>query len=339
MNSGAATAFLPNFVGFPSLRGLHSSTVQPRRTPRRPERAPERLDTGVKVRQAGAGGPCRVQHARGPRNPTQARHSQGPRTPPLVPQAWRELCSGCHTRGVNLAPGAPHAGPWTPPQVPHAGMNPAPGATRGHEPRPRRDKRARGLRLRCTGGAWAPAPGATRGPRTPLRVPHAGREPRRHAQHAGAQIPAKVRIHAPAFPRPRMRFPLTELGCPVSAASPASASAAAGRPATTGRPAAAGGVPTTAGVPAVVSAAPGVPAATGVGSAPAADPPAVAARGGAASGHPRPRPPAHRTVEHDGHHTHQEHAHQDQQDDADDHGSPSFPYPPKRPPVGASPVA
>ncbi len=33
MNSGAATAFLPNFVGFPSLRGLHSSTVQPWRTP------------------------------------------------------------------------------------------------------------------------------------------------------------------------------------------------------------------------------------------------------------------------------------------------------------------
>ncbi len=33
MNSGAATAFLPNFVGFPSPRGLHSSTVQPWRTP------------------------------------------------------------------------------------------------------------------------------------------------------------------------------------------------------------------------------------------------------------------------------------------------------------------
>ncbi len=33
MNRGAATAFLPNFVGFPSLRGLVSSTVQPRRTP------------------------------------------------------------------------------------------------------------------------------------------------------------------------------------------------------------------------------------------------------------------------------------------------------------------
>jgi hypothetical protein len=41
MNCGAATAFLPNFVGFPSLRGLHSSTVQPRRAPGRPGRAPE----------------------------------------------------------------------------------------------------------------------------------------------------------------------------------------------------------------------------------------------------------------------------------------------------------
>lgn len=29
MNSGSATGFLPNFVRFPSLRGLHSSTVQP----------------------------------------------------------------------------------------------------------------------------------------------------------------------------------------------------------------------------------------------------------------------------------------------------------------------
>ena len=35
MNCGAATAFLPNFVGFPSLRGLHSSTVQLWRAPRR----------------------------------------------------------------------------------------------------------------------------------------------------------------------------------------------------------------------------------------------------------------------------------------------------------------
>lgn len=34
MNGGAATAFLPNFVAFPSLRGLNSSTVQPGRTPR-----------------------------------------------------------------------------------------------------------------------------------------------------------------------------------------------------------------------------------------------------------------------------------------------------------------
>ncbi len=35
MNSAVATAFLPKFVGFPSLRGLHSSTVQLRRAPLR----------------------------------------------------------------------------------------------------------------------------------------------------------------------------------------------------------------------------------------------------------------------------------------------------------------
>ena len=33
MNCGAATVFLPKLVGFPSLRGLHSSTVQLRRAP------------------------------------------------------------------------------------------------------------------------------------------------------------------------------------------------------------------------------------------------------------------------------------------------------------------
>lgn len=42
MNGGAVTAFLPNFVGFPSLRGLHSSTVQPRRTPERAKNTRER---------------------------------------------------------------------------------------------------------------------------------------------------------------------------------------------------------------------------------------------------------------------------------------------------------
>lgn len=33
MNGASATAFLPNFVGFPSPRGLHSSTVQARSAP------------------------------------------------------------------------------------------------------------------------------------------------------------------------------------------------------------------------------------------------------------------------------------------------------------------
>lgn len=53
MNGGAVTAFLPNFVGFPSLRGLHCSTVQPRRTPRRPRRTPEH---GSTRRGVGSGG-------------------------------------------------------------------------------------------------------------------------------------------------------------------------------------------------------------------------------------------------------------------------------------------
>ena len=42
MNGGVAIAFLPKFAGFPSLRGLHSSIVQPRRALVRGRRAPVR---------------------------------------------------------------------------------------------------------------------------------------------------------------------------------------------------------------------------------------------------------------------------------------------------------
>jgi hypothetical protein len=148
MNGGAVTGFLPNFGGFPSLRGLPSSSVQPRRTPRRPERAP------------------------------------GHRS--------EETTSG--------------------------GVRPDPGPA----PRPR----------------------------------------------------------VPPLPPFRMRFPLPELSCPVSAASPASAPAAAGRPATTG-------VSAAAGVPAVVAAATGVRSA-----AVSPGPPAAAGRAGPAAAAVGPHTPA-----------------------------------------------
>jgi len=176
MNGGAATAFLPNFVGFPSLRGLHSSTVQLRRAPRQPERTPEHRS--------------------------------------------EKATSG--------------------------GVRPDPGP----DPRPR----------------------------------------------------------VPPLPRLRMRFPLPELSCPVSAASPASApasSAAAGRPATTGRP-------TAAGVTSVVPA--GVRRASAVSG-----PPAAAAAGAAAAVQP-PAPPASLPAVGPADRRQEQNHEENQQDDAENHG-------------------
>lgn len=51
MNFGAATAFLPKFGGFPSLRGLHSSPVQPRRAPVPGRRAPGHRDSRAQRRR------------------------------------------------------------------------------------------------------------------------------------------------------------------------------------------------------------------------------------------------------------------------------------------------
>jgi hypothetical protein len=89
MNGGSTTAFLPKFVGFPPLRGLHSSTVQLWRAP----------VPGM----ACAGAPCRTPRSRDGRGARDAcRHSKSPfprrsctgaaRTPlhekQVVRQAW-----------------------------------------------------------------------------------------------------------------------------------------------------------------------------------------------------------------------------------------------------------
>ncbi len=68
MNYGVATAFLPNFVGFPSLRGLHCSTVQPGRTPRaNGVRRSVRAPTGCATRWALWAGPGARSQDRPPR--------------------------------------------------------------------------------------------------------------------------------------------------------------------------------------------------------------------------------------------------------------------------------
>ncbi|MGX1029199.1 hypothetical protein RKD38_003880 [Streptomyces ambofaciens] len=96
MNGGAATAFLPNFVAFPSLRGLHSSTVQPGRTPR-----PHGVRRGVGAPTGSV--PRRalwVGRGAGPRN--------GPRGGDAVPPG-RSSAAPCQ-----LPP--PHPPPPPPPQ-------------------------------------------------------------------------------------------------------------------------------------------------------------------------------------------------------------------------------
>lgn len=68
MNHGATTAFLPNFVGFPSLRGLHCSTVQPGRTPRaNGVRRSVRAPTGCTARWALSAGTGARPQDRAPR--------------------------------------------------------------------------------------------------------------------------------------------------------------------------------------------------------------------------------------------------------------------------------
>lgn len=93
MNCAATTAFLPNFVGFPSPRGLSSSPVQPPRTP---------PSDGVRLR---AFRPCTPARNRTPSH--RSTGTAGPaqvRTPP--------------TR-MRLPPTGRRAAPCQPPPPPH----------------------------------------------------------------------------------------------------------------------------------------------------------------------------------------------------------------------------
>ena len=118
MNGGSITAFLPKFVGFPPLRGLHSSTVQLRRAP----------VPGM----ACAGAPCRTPRSRAARGARDSgRHSKSPfsgrscagnaRTPvhekQVVRQAWNAARmrpkppDGRSSSGPSGHPGQHDAGP------------------------------------------------------------------------------------------------------------------------------------------------------------------------------------------------------------------------------------
>ena len=118
MNCDATTAFLPNFVGFPSPRGLHSSTVQPRRTPGArkclpgavPRQALHRVPDVAPPRSSAA--PCQLP----PPHPPPPPHEEPPpqEDPPPheepPPHEWL-LCP-----------------PWWPPDepLPHEAAEPAP---------------------------------------------------------------------------------------------------------------------------------------------------------------------------------------------------------------------
>lgn len=152
-------------------------------------------------------------------------------------------------------------------------------------------------------------PGRTlrpRGARRCVGAP-AGCVPRRALVRGGARSQARAPWRDPgAGPVARMRFPLLELGCPVSAAA-STASAAAPSPAPAGRPASAGRA-ATAGVARAVSAR-GRAAVPGPPTAPAGRPraPAPDASGGRAAARSGREPGDQQGGEHD-------------QDEADDHG-------------------
>lgn len=97
MNGASATAFLPNFVGFPSPRGLHSSTVQARSAPLAHTCAftPPALSTPLNVSQRSST-PARLSsHGEAPPG-AESRHTA--KRPPEVTPDGRSWCRTARTR-------------------------------------------------------------------------------------------------------------------------------------------------------------------------------------------------------------------------------------------------
>lgn len=165
MNGASATAFLPNFVGFPSPRGLHSSTVQPRSAPLAHTCAftPPALSTPLNV----------PQHFSPPARLTA--HGEAP--------AGRRLPTDARGAG-RLGRGSPSGA-----QLPRVSCL---RRIRPHRPRPRRTTRLRRTTRRCRKNprrtAAAPAGARTRA-RTraagPPAVPGPARTPRAAAPRSG----------------------------------------------------------------------------------------------------------------------------------------------------------
>ncbi|CAM5536912.1 hypothetical protein SAFG77S_06300 [Streptomyces afghaniensis] len=363
MNCRAATAFLPKFVGFPSLRGLHSSTVQLRRAPVAGRRAPVRRDSRLERGRTGAratdgpvkcpldGRSCR-SHASPRRSMATVvlqacevarTHSESPdRCSTLPPDGNLGLRPhGIPGPGAGTSPsaglGVLPPGRTTPDIRARTGPRPSAdtktrGLKRAHAPRPPADTETPdtppALRPR-TSSRTRPGLPARTGPGPPTRAgsrPRSRTRPRPSGPHTLGP-PAGTETQRGARPRcgPRVRWlrlPRRERGRRVSAASAAAATSSTTP--TAGRAAAAGVSPVVSAGRAGVSA-PGPPAAAAVvarrpGGRP---PPATGRPSGSAAAGLRYQRPDQKDSDH-------------RQDDADDHGVTLLPFPPKRPPVGAS---
>lgn len=165
MNGASATAFLPNFVGFPSPRGLHSSTVQPRSAPLAHTCAftPPALSTPLNVPQRSST-PARLTSHGSPRTASAHREPNPGRTAKRPP--------GEDSRRTLVVPDGPDAVPCPELSCPVSAASAASAPT-------------------------APAP-AGRRPASAGRAATAGRTPRRTAA-----APARARAAGPpAVPGP-----------------------------------------------------------------------------------------------------------------------------------------
>lgn len=182
MNCGAATAFLPKFVGFPSLRGLHSSTVQLRRAPVAGRRAPVRRNARPKPKRTGAramDGPLKCQlDARSCRSHASVRRA----TPTVVLQTCE--VTGTHSKPPDSRSTHPPEGEAQPPAARGPGtaagtgapdIPPTPRSWTSSPPGPRTSRRTRTPGLSRHGNPAShrhegPGPATRTGPGPPTRT-------------------------------------------------------------------------------------------------------------------------------------------------------------------------
>ncbi len=197
MNCGAVTAFLPNFGGFPSPRGPHSSTVQLRRAPGRAEGsapAHRRARDGDVFGSAAwcAAPPTRQERSPCPAHRTPGRGSAASAAPPAAPA--RRPASAGRAAPARRVPAA-RVPPWCPP-----GLNRCRRTTR--LPRPRRPTSCRSC-PRTGPPSGGPAPNPTKPSDSPtfwLRT--AARNDTTNRMKTTARMKPMNTTLPPPFPQP-----------------------------------------------------------------------------------------------------------------------------------------